>query len=89
MYRTLKFNFVLQGGVQPNVVPPEFVVEFDVRLAVTVDHEEFEDMVNKWCSEAGPGTYVEFVQKDPQVEVTILDSSNPWWLAFKRACDDM
>jgi aminoacylase len=79
----------LKGGVQSNVIPPEFVVGFDVRLAVTVDHVEFENMVNKWCSEAGPGIYVEFEQKDPKVEVTKLDSSNPWWLAFKSACDDM
>jgi len=79
----------LKGGVQSNVVPPELVVVFDVRLAVTVDHAEFEDMVNKWCSEAGPGTYVEFEQKEPKVPVTKLDSSNPWWLAFRSACDDM
>ena len=79
----------MQGGIQLNVIPPEIVVGFDVRLAVTVDHAEFEDMVNKWCSEAGLGTYVEFEQKDPKVEVTKLDSSNPWWLAFKGACDDM
>jgi len=85
----LNFIIVLQGGVQSNVVPPELVVVFDVRLAVTVDHAEFEDMVNKWCSEAGPGTYVEFEQKEPQVQVTKLDSSNPWWLAFRSACDDM
>lgn len=79
----------LKGGIQSNVVPPELVVVFDVRLAVTVDHAEFETMVNRWCSEAGPGTYVEFEQKEPKVQVTKLDSSNPWWLAFKRACDDM
>jgi aminoacylase len=65
------------------------VVVFDVRLAVTVDHVEFETMVNRWCSEAGPGTYVEFEQKEPTIQVTKLDSSNPWWIAFKRACDDM
>ena len=80
---------VLQGGVQSNVVPPEFVIGFDVRLAVTVDHAEFEGLVNKWCSEAGPGTYVEYEQKESKAEVTKLDSSNPWWLAFKSACDDM
>ncbi|XP_023727713.1 aminoacylase-1 isoform X2 [Cryptotermes secundus] len=79
----------LKGGVQSNVVPPELVVVFDIRLAVTVDHAEFETMVNSWCSKAGPGTYVEFEQKEPKVQVTKLDSSNPWWLAFKRACDDM
>lgn len=62
---------------------------FDVRLAVTVDHMEFEAMVHKWCVEAGPGTYVEYEQKEPKIQVTKLDSSNPWWLAFKQACDEM
>lgn len=35
----------LCGGVQVNVVPPEMRVSFDVRLAVTQSHEEFEEMV--------------------------------------------
>lgn len=79
----------LKGGVQSNVVPPELIVVFDVRLAVTVDHAQFEAMVNGWCAEAGPGTYIEFEQKEPKVQVTKLDSSNPWWIAFRKACNDM
>lgn len=36
---------MLHGGVQVNVVPPAMRLSFDIRLAVTVDHAEFEKMV--------------------------------------------
>jgi len=78
-----------QGGVQPNVVPPELTVGFDVRLATDVNHDEFEAMINGWCKEAGPGTYITYEQKNNFVPNTRLDNTNPWWIAFKSACDKM
>lgn len=36
---------ILQGGVQVNVVPTTLSAIFDVRLAINVDHDEFEKMV--------------------------------------------
>lgn len=36
---------ILKGGVQSNVVPSSLSAFFDVRLAVDVDHDEFENMV--------------------------------------------
>lgn len=36
---------MLEGGVQNNVVPPELSATFDIRIAVDVDHAEFEEMV--------------------------------------------
>lgn len=74
---------MLQGGVQSNVVPPEMVVGFDCRLSVDTDHEEFEAWANDICRQAGEGTWIEFEQKQPKVEVTKLDSSNPWWGTYK------
>ncbi|KAF4517927.1 hypothetical protein B566_EDAN005992 [Ephemera danica] len=79
----------IKGGVQPNVVPPELVVGFDCRLATNVNHTDFEKMIEGWCREAGPGTYMEFVQKNNFVPNTRLDNSNPWWQAFKRECDEI
>lgn len=35
----------LTGGVQDNVVPPQMKMTFDIRLAITVVHAEFEAMV--------------------------------------------
>lgn len=36
---------IVKGGVQTNIVPPLLTVAFDVRLAIDVDHQEFEDKV--------------------------------------------
>lgn len=37
---------IIKGGVQSNVLPPLLEMTFDVRLALDVDHNEFEAMVN-------------------------------------------
>lgn len=36
---------IINGGVQSNVVPPSLTALFDVRIAVDVDHDAFEEMV--------------------------------------------
>lgn len=79
----------LQGGVQTNVLPEELNAMFDIRLAPTVDHNEFENMIKRWCEEAGPDVTYVFEEKNPKIESTKLDSSNPFWLAFKKTCDEM
>ncbi|XP_067010222.2 aminoacylase-1 [Anabrus simplex] len=80
---------MLKGGVQNNVIPPEMSVVMDIRIAPTVDHAEFESMLEEWCKEAGPGTYIEFLQRGIKESVTALDSSNPWWTAFKSVADKL
>ena len=35
----------ISGGVQSNVIPPFMQIGFDIRLAITVDHNEFEKQV--------------------------------------------
>lgn len=44
---------MLQGGVQSNVIPEKLTAVFDVRIAVTVDHEQFEDMVSLYSLSTG------------------------------------
>ncbi len=44
---------ILNGGVQNNVVPPQFRIVTDIRIAVDVDHVELENTIKKWCEEAG------------------------------------
>lgn len=80
---------ILQGGVQSNVIPPQFSVAFDIRLAIDVNHAQFEAMLNKWCEEAGGDIDVEFEQKEPFVEPTSIESSNIYWTAFKSAVDEL
>jgi len=79
----------LQGGVQTNVVPTELTAVFDVRVTPSVDHEEFEATIKQWCEEAGTDVTYSFEQKNPKVENTKLDDSNPYWIAFKKKCDEI
>ncbi|XP_016973426.1 aminoacylase-1-like [Drosophila rhopaloa] len=79
----------LRGGVQSNVVPPLLEAVFDIRIAVTVDIAAFEKQVRDWCEEAGGGIELEFEMKNPFVEPTKIDSSNAYWVAFKKALDDL
>ncbi|CAG9785557.1 unnamed protein product [Diatraea saccharalis] len=79
----------IYGGVQSNVVPEKLTAVFDIRLAVTVDHTQFENMVKQWFAEAGPNVTYEFEQRNPFVECTKLDATNPYWVAFKGAADAM
>lgn len=36
---------MLKGGMQTNVVPAEMSLTFDIRLAIDVDHDAFEQQV--------------------------------------------
>ncbi|CAG9578644.1 unnamed protein product [Danaus chrysippus] len=77
------------GGVQSNVVPEKLTVVFDCRLAIHVDHEEFENRIKQWCKEAGEGVTFEFEQKNAPVECTKTDASNIYWVAFKSVADEL
>uniref|UniRef100_A0A1I8NET2 N-acyl-aliphatic-L-amino acid amidohydrolase n=1 Tax=Musca domestica TaxID=7370 RepID=A0A1I8NET2_MUSDO len=79
----------VRGGVQSNVVPPTMVLGFDVRLALDVDHKEFEEQLHKWCEEAGGDINLTYDQKRPRVPPTATDDSNPFWVAFKAAADEL
>ncbi|XP_017848051.1 aminoacylase-1-like [Drosophila busckii] len=79
----------LRGGVQSNVVPPLLEVVFDIRFAVTVDIPAFEKQIRDWCEEAGGGIELYFEMKNPFVEPTKIDDSNPFWVAFKKTLDEL
>ncbi|XP_043465796.1 aminoacylase-1-like [Leptopilina heterotoma] len=78
---------MVKGGVQINVIPEELSVGFDVRLAPDVDHAKFREQIEQWCKEAGEGVHFT-IKGDGFVESTKLDDSNPFWMAFKKSCDD-
>jgi aminoacylase len=80
---------IIKGGVQANVVPPEIVVTIDMRLALDVDHLEFEEMFKRWCDESGEDIEYTFEQKQPKVPPTVIDKSNPYWVAFKDSLDQL
>lgn len=80
---------MLDGGCQVNVVPPELTVYFDVRLSILVDVIKMEKTVRKWCTEAGEGVTLEFLEKSPFIQPTKIDEENSWWITFKKECDKM
>ncbi|CAG9787633.1 unnamed protein product [Diatraea saccharalis] len=80
---------MLSGGIQNNVVPEQLTVSFDIRIALTDSQQELEEKVKQWCKEAGAGVTYEFEQKDPEVTATAVDDTNPYWLAFKQAADQL
>ena len=73
--------------MQNNVIPGELTASFNIRLDRSKNHEEFEAMINRWCEEAGEGVHLEFIEKGPKVEYTVLDETNIFWTNFKSACD--
>ncbi|XP_075975586.1 aminoacylase-1-like [Anticarsia gemmatalis] len=80
---------MLSGGIQNNVVPELLTASFDIRIALSVDQKQFEDTIKRWCVEAGNGVSYSFEQRDPYVVPTKLDASNPFWVAFKAASDEL
>jgi aminoacylase len=79
---------MINGGVQLNTVPPDIKIMTDMRLAVDVNHEEFENMVKGWCEQAGDVEY-EFDLKDPFIAPTKIDESNNFWQGFKSAVSEL
>ncbi|KAJ6642524.1 Aminoacylase-1 [Pseudolycoriella hygida] len=79
---------ILQGGVQANVVPPQFKAVFDVRLSVDVNHATFENQINQWCQEAGGGITVNYIIKTPKAPASRTDSTNPLWSVIETTARD-
>lgn len=75
---------VIRGGVQTNVVPPDMTAGFDIRLALDVDHGEFERRLNDLCTAAGGDISIRYESKKPKVAATPIDASNAFWVAFER-----
>ncbi|XP_017486448.1 PREDICTED: aminoacylase-1-like isoform X1 [Rhagoletis zephyria] len=80
---------VIKGGVQSNVVPSTLEVVFDMRLALNVDHDNFDRQLRAWCEEAGGGIEIQYEQKEAKVEATKIDSSNLFWVAFEKATTEL
>jgi aminoacylase len=71
------------GGWQTNIIPPDAEAAVDIRIAPTVDLPQFYTMIEDWCKDVT----LTYQQKTPTNVITPTDDSNPWWVAFKAACD--
>lgn len=45
--------------------------------------------INRWCDEAGGNIKIKFQSKDPKAPLTATDQTNPYWIAFKNATDEL
>ncbi|CAH1782537.1 unnamed protein product [Owenia fusiformis] len=77
---------MLEGGVQYNVVPTELFAGFDIRVAPTVDMEQFEETIRGWLKDAGDGISYEFIQKNTDQTLTSTSENDVWWRTFSDAC---
>jgi len=77
---------LVDGGVQPNVVPAHLSATFDVRIPPTEDFDALLATMKKWCKEAGPNVELEFIQFGKNPETVDISPKNPWWAAFCDAC---
>lgn len=79
----------VNGGKAKNIVPPIMELTVDCRLALEVNHEDFENMFKKWCEEAGGNITYTFAQKGPYIKPTVIDDTNIFWTAFKTAVKEL
>jgi len=79
---------MLSGGLQPNVVPPELSVVFDIRITPHWKLEDVKKMLDDLCIEAGPDVSYDFIQHSNITAQTPLDDSNVWWTTFQKVAND-
>lgn len=79
----------VEGGVMVNVLPEVLSATFDVRIAPDVDLDEFGNMIEAWCKEAGEGVTFEYLVKNPQVYSTKTDGSVPFWNSLVEVIEKM
>ena len=76
---------LMQGGVQVNVVPDKFVLNFDIRITPTTNIVQFEAMLRGWLAEAGSDIDLEFIVKFTDQTLTSVDDKDPWFSAMTAA----
>uniref|UniRef100_A0A1I7X080 N-acyl-aliphatic-L-amino acid amidohydrolase n=1 Tax=Heterorhabditis bacteriophora TaxID=37862 RepID=A0A1I7X080_HETBA len=75
----------IQGGVQINVLPEEFVVELDIRVPPTANFDEVEAMIAGWCQKAGPRVRHEYIVKTEVKNMTPTTMDDAFWAAFDKS----
>lgn len=45
--------------------------------------------LNRFCEEAGGNITIKYLARGLKEKMTIVDSSNPYWVAFKSAVDEL
>jgi aminoacylase len=58
-------------------------------MALTVNLEEFENMIIEWTKESGKNIGIEYPTREPFCPPTKIDDSNEYWKGFKEAIDEL
>jgi aminoacylase len=78
----------VEGGVQMNVLPPEFAAYFDMRVPPSTDFDKLEAQIGEWCKQAGPDVTYEFLHHVRVKNVTPTTKEDPWWNAFSSVLEE-
>lgn len=54
-----------------------------------MNHFKFILKLNCWCEHAGGNITIDYIARSPKEQLTKVDDSNPFWVAFKCAVDSM
>lgn len=81
------------GGFTYNVVPPDFHLTVDFRLATDIQIKQFEAMLDSWVSDAGPGVSWRYYFPDSVLKehsTTELDrDKSVFWDAFVKTTEEL
>ncbi|GFN97465.1 aminoacylase-1-like, partial [Plakobranchus ocellatus] len=77
---------MLEGGVQPNVVPASMSAYIDMRLPPSITPSKMKVQIRKWCEDSGPEVDYEIIAETHSVETASLTEDNPWWVTFRDVC---
>ncbi|CAL8089748.1 unnamed protein product [Orchesella dallaii] len=81
---------MINGGLQPNVIPPELTAVVDMRVTPNGwTEEKAEEIIEKIIEESGSDITYEFINRNPLIPETPINDENPWWRCFKRTCDEL
>jgi aminoacylase len=79
----------MKGGEQRNVLPPVVEVTVDIRMAVSVNIKEFDEMLHKWAKDSGANIEIEYLVKEPYCAPTAIDDSSVFWKGFREATEEL
>lgn len=74
----------LQGGVQDDVVPSEFLATFDIRFPTHYNHTSFERKLNRWAAEAN--VTLKYSLKQVDYPVTQVSEGDVFLETLRRCC---
>ncbi|KAM3964251.1 aminoacylase-1-like [Aphomia sociella] len=75
----------MSGGTANNVIPSLVSLTFDIRLGTRVNEDVFQAQLEQWIADAGENITITYLSKNPQSPATLVDDSNPYWMAIVDA----